>query len=272
MIALTAFLNAVRENISRITHYEKGGDGKGGGCDCIGLIIGAVRLAGGAWNGTHGSNWAARNAIVFDGVHPRGQSVSAIHNAADCFLGEIVFKAKAPGDEGYSLPEAYDDSPDQRDYYHVGVVTGIDPLCITHCTSVPGGIQVDNKQGQWRYGGKLKYVDYAAEEPMQEEPLYIAVVITPSGNTVNLRSGPSTKNKVLARVPIGAEVEVYDVLDGWSKVSWAGKNGYMMSEYLAPVELQPTEDTVSVRLDELEAALNAVDALREALQRMLREE
>ena len=253
MIALTAFLNAVRENVSRITHYEKGGDGKGGGCDCIGLIIGAVRLAGGAWNGTHGSNWAARNAI---------DRLEQIAGSREMFPGEIVFKAKYPHEEGYDLPDAYDESPDQRDYYHVGVVTCIDPLCITHCTSVPGGIQVDNKQGQWRYGGKLKYVDYAAEEPMQEEPLYIAAVTAPSGNTVNLRSGPSTKNKVLARVPIGAEVEVYDVLDGWSQVSWAGKNGYMMSEYLRENTPKPDarEELEKVR-DYLEDALALLDRI-----------
>ena len=103
MIALTAFLNAVRENVSRITHYEKGGDGKGGGCDCIGLIIGAVRLAGGTWNGTHGSNWAARNAM---------DELEYINDASEMFLGEIVYKAWTPDDDKYNLPSAYRDSPD----------------------------------------------------------------------------------------------------------------------------------------------------------------
>lgn len=251
MIALQAFLNAVRENVNRITHYEKGGDGSGGGCDCIGLIIGAVKLAGGKWPGTHGSNWAARNAM--DGL-------SHISPTADMFAGQIVFKAKSPGEEGYDLPAAYDDSPDRLDYYHVGVVTGIDPLCITHCTSVPGGIQVDDRLGQWQYGGKLKYVDYEAED----RPLYLASVTAPSGKTVNLRTGPSTGNKIIAQVPIGETVEVYDVLDGWSQVNWNGKSGYMMSKFLEMQEesLVPNvkKELESVR-DCLKEALNAVERL-----------
>lgn len=263
MIALQAFMDAVRENVSRITHYEHGGDGSGGGCDCIGLIIGAVKLAGGKWPGTHGSNWAARNAM--DGL-------SHISPIADMYAGQIVFKAKSPGEEGYDLPAAYDDSPDRLDYYHVGVVTGIDPLCIIHCTSVPGGIQVDSKLGLWRYGGRLKYVDYQDSAPGPEEPLYIATVTAISGKTVNLRSGPGTTNKIIAQVPIGETVEVYDVLDGWSQVEWNGKSGYMMTEFLQDFGALPDNgpEYMTVRLEDLENALNAVDALRLLLQKMLR--
>ena len=63
MIPLTTFLQCVRENAARVQAYEQGHDGSDGKCDCIGLIIGAVKLAGGSWPGTHGSNWAARNAM-----------------------------------------------------------------------------------------------------------------------------------------------------------------------------------------------------------------
>ena len=95
MIALNKFLDAIQENVARITHYESGGDGKGGGCDCIGLIIGAVRLAGGSWPGTHGSNWAARNAM---------STLEYIEMPVDVFLGEIVYKAKKPGDLFSQIP------------------------------------------------------------------------------------------------------------------------------------------------------------------------
>lgn len=41
------FVAWINRNAARVTHYEKGGDGSGdGGCDCIGLIIGAWRMSG----------------------------------------------------------------------------------------------------------------------------------------------------------------------------------------------------------------------------------
>lgn len=70
-------------------------------------------------------------------------------------LGNLVFKAREPGEDKYDLPSSYKNHPDQRDYYHVGVVTSIDPLVISHCTGVPGGIKKDNKLGAWHYTGKL---------------------------------------------------------------------------------------------------------------------
>ena len=84
MITLAAFLQGIRENVARIKRYESTGDGTGGGCDCIGLIIGAVRLAGGKWTGTHGSNYAARNEMRDFG------------RITDFYLGEIVYKAANP--------------------------------------------------------------------------------------------------------------------------------------------------------------------------------
>lgn len=155
MISLNTFLACIQENIARIREYRSGGDGSGGGCDCIGLIIGAVRLAGGKWTGTHGSNWAARNAM---------RTLEPLYSPADLFLGEVVYKVKHPGDEGYSLPERYDKNLDDKDYYHVGVVTSLSPLCITHCTNVPGGIKRDSALGMWRFGGCLEGVEYPEAE------------------------------------------------------------------------------------------------------------
>ena len=63
MIQLDQFLVCVQENAARVREYESGHDGSNGKCDCIGLIIGALELAGFHWPGVHGSNWAARNAM-----------------------------------------------------------------------------------------------------------------------------------------------------------------------------------------------------------------
>lgn len=224
MISLSAFLDAIQRNVNRITHYQSGGDGSGGGCDCIGLIIGAIRLAGGTWKGTHGSNYAARNEM------------RTLGRISEPFLGEIVYKAREPGESGYDLPAKYKDSGDLLDYYHVGVVTSVSPLTITHCTSVAGGIKRDSTLGQWRYGGELKLVDYGeSDEPM--ETLYQATVTAVSGRTVNLRANPSEKARVLKSVPVGSTVDVLEDADPvWARIAYNGITGYMMRKFLSVQE------------------------------------
>jgi len=241
-------MRGIRENVNRITHYESGGDGSGGGCDCIGLIIGAVRLAGGTWNGTHGSNYAARNEI--NGLH--------LITKGEYSLGEIVFKARAPGDTGYDLPERYKTSGDLRDYYHVGVVTCVNPFCVTHCTGVPGGIKEDNQPGQWKYGGQLKMVEY---QPV--EPLYEAVVTAVSGRTVHLRAKPNTQSTILKSVPVGSKVEVLEEVNAdWAKIRYLYYDGYMMRKFL---EVREPSDLVT----EIHEAIAALDKAKKILMDLI---
>lgn len=96
-ITLTAFLEQLEAICATKPDYRIGGSGTDGTCDCIGLIIGAVRRAGGSWKGYHGSNYAARKQMAdFVELKP-----------AHLFVGEIVFKARNPGDSSYSLPDRY---------------------------------------------------------------------------------------------------------------------------------------------------------------------
>lgn len=246
MIALNAFLQGIKANIARITHYESGGDGRGGGCDCIGLIIGAVRLAGGTWNGTHGSNYAARSEMT------------AFGRVSDLYLGEVVYKAKSPTDSGYALPDRYKNSGDLLDYYHVGVVTNVDPLIITHCTGVQGGIQEDYQPGQWKYGGQLKMVEY---QPI--EPLYEAVVTAVSGRTVHLRAKPNTQSTILKSVPVGSKVEVLEEVNAdWAKIRYLYYDGYMMRKFL---EVREPSDL----LTEIHEAIAALDKAKSILMDLI---
>lgn len=253
MIPLERFLQCVRENADRVREYEQGHDGSGGKCDCIGLIIGAVKLAGGSWPGLHGSNWAARNAM---------NSFDHIADAREMFLGEIVYKAREPGESGYSLPDRYKDSGDLRDYYHVGVVTGVNPLEITHCTSVPGGIQRDSKMGNWRWGGKLKYVDYD-EGGGQMEPIYQAKVCA-EGNDypVKMRAQPRANADVLAKIPQGEIVDVLDDAGEWDFILYNGMTGYMMNKFLVPVNEGETDgETVNVDRETLETWADVLEEM-----------
>jgi len=182
------FLEYVNKNAARINRYENGGDGTGGKCDCIGLIIGAWRLAGNKWPWTHGSNYAARNRV---------NNFRTVNGTGDLHPGDLVFKGRMPGSEGYSLPTKYKSSGDLTDYYHVGVVMSVAPLLIMHCTSVEGGIKKDGSIGKWRYAGELNLLesDTGGGENMNEY-LYRAMVVAGSGKTVNMRKDADKNAKV----------------------------------------------------------------------------
>lgn len=260
MVSLKQFLAAVRENADRIHDYELGHDGSGGKCDCIGLIIGAVKLAGGSWPGLHGSNWAARNAM---------STFERIADAGKMFLGEIVYKAREPGQDKYALPSRYADSGDLLDYYHVGVVTRIDSLEITHCTNVPGGIKRDNVIGNWRWGGKLKYVDYDTEETPMEP--YKATVQAENGYPVKMRKLPSAQSSIILQVTLGATVEVTgEVDDTWAAINYQGKDGYMMRKFLRKTDSEPISGTaVAVNRADLEMVKTALETALNVIDKML---
>lgn len=252
MIRNSDFVAAVKRNGARVTAYKLGESGDNGQCDCIGLIIGAIRLCGGKWNGIHGTNYAARNEM---------RSLLRIADASELSLGDLVYKAREPGQSGYALPSRYAGSSDQKDYYHVGVVTGIEPLEITHCTSVPGGIRRDSNLGQWRFAGRLIMV--GLPETGDDEKEVISEVISMSANyrvtggSLNMRCKPSKSEAKMAAIPDGQEVyAVACETPGWMKVTYSGKTGYCMAEYL--VSLDSTggtdEDThVLAILDEIAA-------------------
>lgn len=252
-VALSSFLAAVDAIQAEAPTYRSGGKAADGTCDCIGLIIGALNRCGVKWPGIHGSNWAARNAMAW---------LLPVADAGDLSVGEIVYKAKRPGETGYALPDRYAKDPDRSDYYHVGVVRSVEPLRIVHCTS-PGGVVVDAKVWKWAYRGWLKLIDTSASAGVSNTITgddatmdILATVTAESGSTVNLRSRASTSSSLLERVPVGARVTILDEYGGWAKIKYGSVTGYMMSEFLhaAPSATDP--------VDTLEAAWEAIRALQ----------
>ena len=255
------FLEKVEEIAQSNPSYKEGRDGSDGTCDCIGLIIGAIRRAGGAWNGIHGSNYAARYEM---------RELLPVMDAGELNLGDAVYKARMPGQTGYDLPERYGADPDNRDYYHIGVVTAVEPLEITHCTGP--GIVRDTKLGRWTYRGRLEKVDYDGTEVV-ETMVQTATVVADSGDDVKMRSTPSKTDGLYYKVPVGATVQVASVDGEWAKVRYQDRTGYMMVEYLEmDVQEPPTSGSSSGSTGgELitiqRAALQAVyDALGSLLQ------
>ena len=218
MVTMKSFLRGVDAIAEEKPTYRLGHDGSDGTCDCIGLIIGAIRRAGGEWNGTHGSNWAARNAMG---------TLLPVTDAGDLQVGQVVYKAAMPGQSGYNLPDRYKGDADTRDYYHVGVVRSVSPLEIVHCTGP--GIVRDNKLGKWNYAGWLRMVSRGNDEG-EATGMQTAVVTAESGSTVNLRKTPH--GALEDRVPVGSVAQVLDTMDGWARITVNGKTGWMDLKYL----------------------------------------
>ena len=253
----TQFTENVKALALTIQKYKSGASGQNGECDCIGLVIGALRMGGVAWNGTHGTNYAARNEMRW---------MSPLDASSQLRTGMVVYKSREPGESGYSLPEKYKESGDLLDYYHVGMVTGVSPLRITHCTS-PGPIVTDSKIGKWKWFGELNKVEAESESDgeNQMETMYVI------GGKLNLRSAPSTQADRLIQIASGEKVLADTYNNTWSRVIYTdaeGKTyeGYAVSQYLTktpPGGTAPFPDMVSITLERSAAVLlkKALDAV-----------
>lgn len=264
MIPLDKFMRGVDEIIDSKPVYKLGGDGRAGLCDCIGLIIGAIRRAGGTWSGTHGSNYAARNEMQSLESPPRLE------------VGAAVYKYHEQGQAGWNLPAAYKNHPDQNDYYHVGVVLSVSPLRIAHCTSWSGGsgIKIDTTLGKWKHGGRIKGVAYHDNysPPKEVTRSMTGRIDLPPERNVFLRIKPDKSSGWFARVDGGEVVEIVSTTDNWVRVRYGGYDGYIDSRYVLAGEapIQPPQDIdINAMLIELQNS-NQRDAvlIKALLERM----
>ena len=157
------YINAVLKLKSMNLKYRQPGDGSDGTCDCIGLAIGALRRIGIKWTGIHGSNYSARYQTI---------DLKKITSEQELEEADFVYKAYEPGHKKYKLPARYKPggayyNGDLKDYYHVGIVTRIKSLIITHMTSPTA--KNDTKIGNWGYYGKNKPLMEAISKESQLE-------------------------------------------------------------------------------------------------------
>lgn len=116
------------------------------------------------------------------------------------------------------------------------------------CTSKFTGKTINggwNRVGLW---DKLSYDINIPGEPEEGVTPVTAKVNGPNGETVFLRTKPSSQASWICRVPTGSEVETGESKNGWTAISYNGQKGYMMSKYLAPAGSDPEQDaTVPVQ-------------------------
>ena len=250
------FVARVRHIAETNPTYRTGGTGADGTCDCVGLIMGAL---GGKFD-LHSSNYFARAQM---------RTLDALLDESQLHAGSIVYKSRRdtsqlnaryqPGGRYYN--------GDMLDYYHVGVVTSIDPLEITHCTSSRDvdGITTDTSIRAWSHFGDLLDVDYSQEEAIQMAQKRAAVTAS-SGSTVRMRKRPDGSAPEVAKVPIGQTVVVLESTAGWAKISWNGTTGYMMAQFLRTLEpetVQTDGESITINITK-EAALAFFEALKGA--------
>jgi len=231
MVSLDKYIDGVLEIFSEQPEYKLGHDGSDGYCDCIGMVKGAIRRAGGNASGLAGTNYAARNTI---------EKLHKISSAEYLQVGDVVLKGRQPGESGYDLPEQYKSGSDLTDYYHIGTVTMVNPLEITHMTSPTA--KKDYKLGRWNYAGWIPEISKETPspepepeptpEPEPEPGIITATVTSANGKPVNLRKAPAKTAALVDRVPVGSIVTVLEEGEEWCKVKWTWKTGWMMKEFL----------------------------------------
>ena len=86
--------------------------------------------------------------------------------------------------------------------------------------------------GSWvkvKYNSKTGYVygSYVGEDTSSITTKYV------TATTLNVRSGAGTSYQVIGTLSKGTKVEVISESNGWSKINYNGKTGYVSSQYLS---------------------------------------
>lgn len=117
---------------------------------------------------------------------------------------------------------------------HVGLYIGNDTVIEASGTQA-GVIATSISGGKWTCWGELKGVSYdnssvtPAPTPEKNDTYTKSAVV--NATKVALRSSPSTQASILTRVNEGERVQILDTED-WTKVTYQGKTGYMMTKFL----------------------------------------
>lgn len=223
-------------------------------CDCIGMVKRALKMAGNPANGLSGTNYAARYTIV---------SLKKIQSVSQLKVGDVVLKGRPydPNDK-YPLPKKYLPggslyNGNTTNYVHIGTVTKINPLEITHMTSPTA--KKDSKLGKWNYVGTLPQVSYSDESEVVVVVEYAKVI----GGSLNLRAEKNANSQRLAQIPNGTKVAVTEHGDEWCKVVYNSYTGYAMTKYLN-FESAGGDNNIAITLSR-DCALALYEALKLSL-------
>lgn len=209
-------LNDFHKMLDEHWKYEKNA-ARYGVVDCSGAFTYSFDL-----NGLyipHGSNAIARKYVL--GLIPISE--------AKLESAMFVFKALKPGEDGYNLPDTYKNDTDQNDYYHIGLLDD-DLITVLNAQSTSTGFVRSKLSDGWDFVAYAKDLIYGGGEKQVIDMK--ATVVAQSGSTVNMRKDMRTNSDLIERVPVGAKIIVNQDYLTWCKVTYNGKSGYMVSNYI----------------------------------------
>lgn len=173
--------------------------------DCSGLFSWAFNQLGGYMY--HGSNTMWNSYCTNKGKLKNGKRTD----------GQVL----KPGTAVFVLKNGNDRS-------HVGLYIGNGEVIEASSTET-GVIKTKITNSKWAEWGELKGVDYSGSAPSEDTTPTVGSAVV-NNVKVALRTGPSTKDNVILRVDKGERVQVLG--ESWTKVTYQGKTGYMMTKFL----------------------------------------
>lgn len=177
--------------------------------DCSGLFYWAFKELGGYMY--HGSNTMWNKYCTSKGKLSAGKRT----DGQELKPGTAVFVLKNGSDRS-----------------HVGLYIGNGKVIEASGTQT-GVITTEITNKKWAEWGELKGVDYdpnstPSEKKEEQTPSVGSAVV--NDVRVALRSAPSTSATIITRIDKGQRVQVLS--DDWTRVSYQGKTGYMMTKFL----------------------------------------
>ena len=175
--------------------------------DCSGLFTWAFSELGGKMY--HGSNTMYKSWCTANGTLSKGKRTDGL----ELKPGTAVFTGKE-GDHG-----------------HVGLYIGGGDVIEAKGTQA-GVIRSKVTDSKWTFWGELKGVSFDGTHEPKPAPQPGKGTAIVTGKNVALRYGPTTKAGIIERIPTGNAVQIEQPPDEWEFVSYNGKSGYMMKEFL----------------------------------------
>lgn len=89
-------------------------------------------------------------------------------------------------------------------------------------------VKIETPPADWTYCSYSGYTGYMMKK-------YLSIngdTATVTGKQLALRCGPTTEAAIILRVQTGKTVQIADPPEGWEYVSYMGKSGYMMKQFI----------------------------------------
>lgn len=221
--------------------------------DCSGLFVWAYKQCGESIY--HGSNTIWRSHLSNKGNLTKGKRV----DGQELKVGSAVFQTKPD--------KSQDDGEDQ---YHIGLYIGNGKVIEAQGTK-EGVVITDLVKRDWEQWGELKKVSYEDSQNetsetggtnMSETVTKYMYVYAENGGAVNFRTQPKSNASRIVRcseIKTGEQVGVISDDGEWSKITYSGYTGYMMSKFLKE-SIDTIGDEVTETVADLVSQINALVA------------